>query len=264
MPKFSSNKPHRYIRRINRKNTYSWHVAINRMKKTITKHFSDSVYGGSDNALKAAILFRDQKLKELDSPEYALWKRRLGRHKRNTSGIPGVGRYINKYKTKSGHITESPNWQAFWDDHDGKRHIKTFFVSKYGEEGAKEMAIEARTQAMLELYGKADIITQEETHETEAITQQIHQQTKEQPRPKSRRSVTGKIERGAFLRYSKIECRHIAYPYWRASWLDHESEIHSARFTVYRYGEEEALRLAMNALQKAMEERLKDEDINRL
>jgi AP2 domain len=246
----------RHIRRIQRKNnTYSWHVTINRMNKAITKHFSDSTYGGSDQALKAAILFRDEKLKELDNSEYALWKKRLGRHPRNTSGIPGVGRYLHKYKNKQGDIKEIPTWQAFWSDPDGKRHIKTFYVSQYGEEGAKQRAIEARKQAMIELYGKADIMTSEEAQKTENIAKQVHQNTIEQPAPKSRRSISGKIERGAFLRYSKVEGKHIAYPYWRASWLDDESREFSARFTVYRHGEEKAFKLALEALEAALKKR---------
>jgi AP2 domain len=254
------NKPHRNINRVSRNNTNSWHVTIIRMHKSISKHFNDKIYGGSDQALKAAILFRDEKLKELDNSEYALWRKRLGGNPLNTSGIPGVGRYIRKQKNKNGTITERAEWQAFWDDTEGKRHLRTFNIKKHGEEGAKQMAIEARTQAMIKLYGKPDIMTPEEAQETEEMTKNVRKNTIEQPPPKPRKLLSGKIERNYFLRYSTGQKRHVSYPYWRASWLDNNSKFHSARFTIYQYGEEKALKLAMEALKKALEVRLEEDN----
>ncbi len=167
-------KSYRYIRRIDRNGTHSWHVTIRRAKQAITKHFSDNVYEGKQKALEAAIRFRDALLKKLDTDDYALWKRRLGCHNRNTSGTPGVGRYVNKYTNNHGVVTEYPSWQAFWKDKEGKRHIRTFGVSTYGEEQARELAIEARANAMRSMFGREDLTQKQDIKKTEEAAQYVH------------------------------------------------------------------------------------------
>ena len=57
----------------------------------------------------------------------------------NTSGIHGVG----KYARRSGQV-----WMAQWQDADGKPKQASFSVSKYGNEGAKCLAIKARQDAI--------------------------------------------------------------------------------------------------------------------
>ncbi len=247
-----SPKPYRYIRRIDRTDTHSWHVSIKRMNQTVTKHFSDRVYGSKEAALKAAMIFRDSILESLNTTEYALWKRKSPYRERNTSGIIGIGRYTNKYKKKDGSVSESASWQAFWQDQHGKRHIRTFSVKTHGEEQAKELAIQARAQAMFEMYGRAEITTEHEVKETEENTHHVRLAVKEQQAAPKTVTCRGGVERDAFLRYSKVTEKFIAYPYWRASWIDEKGNERSCRFTVHRYGEEQAFELAINALKAAM------------
>lgn len=147
-------RPHRYIRRIDneRTRTHSWHVAIRCRGHAITRHFSDSVYGGKRKALKAAVAFRDATLKQFRDAGYAVWLRR--KRSPNTSGIAGVARYVNRSQTPDS-SAEYPYWQAFWRDLDSKRHTRTFSVLKYGERKARQLAIAARRTAMQEMFGRA-------------------------------------------------------------------------------------------------------------
>jgi len=43
-------------------------------------------------------------------------------------------------------------WTAFWQDADGKKHTKVFFVSTHGERQARALAVAARRDAMTELH----------------------------------------------------------------------------------------------------------------
>lgn len=65
--------------------------------------------------------------------------RRMGTN--NTSGITGVGRYIDK-------ATGAASWHAKWNDQSGNSCNKRFSVKKFGESLAKTMAIDARNKAI--------------------------------------------------------------------------------------------------------------------
>ena len=145
-------RPHRFIRRIDNEvtRTHSWHVAIRSRNQAVTRHFSDSVHGGKRKALKAAIAFRDEMLAKLRDTDYSVWLRR--KRSSNTSGIVGVARYVNVSQSED-HPLEYPYWQAFWRDHEGKRHTRTFSVLRYGEREARKLAIAARKTALQELFG---------------------------------------------------------------------------------------------------------------
>jgi hypothetical protein len=127
--------------------TYSWKVGIRRRNERRHKYFSDSVYGSKDAALKAAIAYRDTLLQNLSGVDYSLWRRDVKRPN-NTSGLIGVGRYVARSKNSP---TEHPYWQAFWRDAEGKRCSRTFMISQYGENMAKERAIEARREGIMEV-----------------------------------------------------------------------------------------------------------------
>lgn len=147
MGKASTTKPNpmRYIQRKD-KGYHAWQVAIKRTKQYICKSFADSVYGGTAEALAAAIQWRDQKVVELTNEDYAVWKRERMRPD-NTSGTIGVSRSIHTDRQKK-RITKQASWHAYWKNADGTRRSRAFSVSKYGEEQAKQMAIQARAEGM--------------------------------------------------------------------------------------------------------------------
>lgn len=116
-----------------------------RRGKYMHKQFADSKYGGKTKALKAAKVWRDQIVKSASDVDYVLWRREK-RSRPSSSGIIGVGRYAVRYES-SRHLV----WEAYWQDADGKRHSRRFFVSVHGERGAKALACAARRKAMAEL-----------------------------------------------------------------------------------------------------------------
>jgi hypothetical protein len=101
--------------------------------------FSDSVYGGKEEALAAAIAYRDQLLSCHSYFDYQIWKRTRLR-KDNTSGIPGVGRY-DCIDSRKRHEVHNVFWRAAWRDEDEVKHGRKYYVSCYGEIQAKRLAI---------------------------------------------------------------------------------------------------------------------------
>lgn len=71
--------------------------------------------------------------------------------KNNSSGITGV--YRSKYKDGK------EFWHGFWKEN-GKNISKAFSIKKYGEEGAKEMAIKARRDALSKLNANGNEYTE--------------------------------------------------------------------------------------------------------
>lgn len=138
---------YRWIQRVDdvRTSTYCWKVAIKRKNIYRHKYFSDNIFGSKEAALEAAIAYRDALVKEFSGVDYELWKREFIRPT-NTSGIPGVARYVMRSHTKQ--CKDYEHWLAFWRDADGKRRSRAFSVDKYGEVGAKERACEARQEGL--------------------------------------------------------------------------------------------------------------------
>ena len=122
-----------------------WKVSLTRRGKNMFKSFADSKYGGKTKALKAAKAWREQIVESTSDVDYVLWRRKK-RSRPNGSGIVGVGRYRVRYDA-----TRHLVWEASWQDADGKRHARRFFVSVHGERGAKALACAARREATEEL-----------------------------------------------------------------------------------------------------------------
>ncbi|HEY3778941.1 MAG TPA: AP2/ERF family transcription factor [Rhizomicrobium sp.] len=127
------------------KNAAGWKVSIQRHGKRKSKYFSDRKCGGKAKALAAAKAYRNSVLATVPDAAYVRWLRD-NRHPPNTSGIVGVARYRVRSGKKMVVV-----WDAFWGDVDGTRHRRRFYVSTYGEKGAKALACAARREAMKEL-----------------------------------------------------------------------------------------------------------------
>jgi hypothetical protein len=140
--------PMRNIQRID-KGHHTWRVVMRRMHQHLRQHFTDSVYGSKDLALAAAVAWRDQREAELSGVDYVVWQREWMRA-HNKSGTVGVYRNINT-KKRGDRIIQQAQWMAYWKNTNGKRSVRSFNVSKYGEEGAKQLAILARQEGMAEV-----------------------------------------------------------------------------------------------------------------
>ena len=83
------------------KQTHGFQVCISRNGSLHTKHFSDSLYGGTKGALKKAREYRDQLLGEM--PEIEASRIAHTTNAKNKSGHVGIS--YRKYKTAKGKVT---------------------------------------------------------------------------------------------------------------------------------------------------------------
>lgn len=128
---------------------YGWWVRVKRGGKIIQHFFYDSDHGGKEQSLIEAKLFRDAvKSQYLEHPTTeSILSGIRAQNKRNKSGIMGVNRTSHTYTSK-GHKYQRLQWQAHWPTGDGKQVNKTFSIKKYGEEGAYQLALQARKDGL--------------------------------------------------------------------------------------------------------------------
>jgi hypothetical protein len=139
------DKPLRYIVRVD-VGHHAWKVSVKRANKLLHKYFTDWEHGGTVPALAAALAYRDKLVEQVTDADYEIWKREQLRPN-NTSGTPGVGRYV----TRASKNTKQRNyyvWQAYYQDLDGKRRSKGFSESLHGKQGAYELALQFRREGL--------------------------------------------------------------------------------------------------------------------
>ena len=135
-----------------------WNVTLGLNGSRLNRYFADSAYGSPELSLKAAQEFA-HKDRELHL-EYLALRRRLKPRTNSKSGIPGVARFSCK--------TRGDFWAAYFDDPVSRtRKMKRFMVSQFGEEPAKELAIEFRKESM-EPYAKRYLQLEREIFGNEA------------------------------------------------------------------------------------------------
>lgn len=130
---------------------HAWRVSLRRHGKGYVKNFPDRKHGGQLAALQEARRYRDHIVCQnppLIRSEFCCIKR-----SNNTSGISGVCTYAKRYKRRDGSIKESWYWEASWPDDYGASIKKVFAVNSYGEEMAKQLAINARQVGLAMLKG---------------------------------------------------------------------------------------------------------------
>lgn len=116
-----------------------WRTQYSVLGRQKVKFFSDRKYGGSEGAKKAAEHFAMANIREHD--ELRNLNRRLEPRQNSQIGVPGVGRYT---RNKGG---------AFWAasvTRDGRKRMRKFSVGIYGEDLARQLAIECREHMIAE------------------------------------------------------------------------------------------------------------------
>lgn len=138
--------------------TRGWWVRVKRGEKKFSRLFSDSKFGGKENALLEARKYRDELEKEHGEIQNLGYQ--TSKSSRNKSGLTGVYKGPKITKRQSGKIYIYQNWIATWIDHNtGKRKNKAFGISKYGEAGALKLALKAREEAIAKMSGSEKDLT---------------------------------------------------------------------------------------------------------
>jgi len=138
-------KPLRNIRRIDddARGTHAWLVRVQRRSHINIKMFSDGIFCGAQEALAAALEYRDILIITPSPAEHNLWHRTIVR-RNNASGIPGVGLYKRPNGTEK--------WVAHWIDENGIRKSRTFSVKIHGKRRAKQLAVAERKRQLIRLF----------------------------------------------------------------------------------------------------------------
>lgn len=140
-------------RRRHAKYGYYQLVVLKRDGRVFQKKFFESRCNGEQATLKLALAWRDTIIAE-HAPISMVRFCAIVRSN-NTSGVAGVTRQIKKQRRKNGNVYQYPCWDAAIPLGNGKHRYRSFMISKYGEEGAKQRAIEARQQGLADLQNIA-------------------------------------------------------------------------------------------------------------
>ncbi len=120
----------------------AWQVNISRQGFKTARHFGVTRHGGKQAALRAAQAWRDAVLEQLPPMTTRLLHTVV--RSNSHSGIPGVRRQV-----RSDTDNKSVRWVASLATQ-GQTREKGFSVMRFGEDGARQLAIEARRQFLLE------------------------------------------------------------------------------------------------------------------
>ncbi len=112
-----------HITRLDYQKTHGWWVRIRRKSNPCSKLFSDGVHGGKDEALKKAIAWRDEKLK--DSPKLTSRTVESG-SKTVKTGVPGLSlTFVEGSDRPLAHLQVSIQ-------REGKRTGTRYSINKWG------------------------------------------------------------------------------------------------------------------------------------
>lgn len=132
------------------KKTHGWYVRVYFKGLMYSKFFSDARYSNADQALAAAVDYRDALERKLGKPRSE--RTVVQRSPRNQSGVIGVRRRT-KSSGKKGREAGYEVYEVTWSSASGQMHRTSVSIEKYGEAEAFRRAIEIRQQKEREVYG---------------------------------------------------------------------------------------------------------------
>jgi len=128
------------------KQMHGWYVRVYYQNKMYSKFFSDSRYDGVDEALEAAIDYRNALEKKLGKPRTERTVVTLS--PRNTSGAVGVRR--RRKKAQRGNPDGYDVYEITWSPEPGLMKRTSVSIDRYGEAEAFRRAIEIRQEKEME------------------------------------------------------------------------------------------------------------------
>ncbi|MBE0549459.1 MAG: HNH endonuclease [Rubrivivax sp.] len=114
--------------------THAWRVNITRDRAKFLEYFYDDVSGSIENGLRMAILYRHEVISSFPMTVSFEFKRAMAQE-------PEL-----RIERKIDLDTKYEYWRAAWHDANYKRKTRSFSVRKFGEAGARELALEAATR----------------------------------------------------------------------------------------------------------------------
>ncbi|MFP3517226.1 AP2 domain-containing protein [Pseudomonas sp. SIMBA_077] len=142
---------------------YAWKIDIQRSGKIHVHQFGFAEYGGETAALEAAEALRNQLV--LKMPQLFSYEDRQRLMPHNTSGHPGV------YRVQSNQIDY---WRATTRIH-GYNLSKSFRIDRYGDEQAKQMALEERERQLILCNDPYDVAMEKLQHHFSQTSRRVRE-----------------------------------------------------------------------------------------
>jgi len=147
---------HKSISRIDipKKKTHGWYVRVWYKGKMHSKFFSDKLSDSAEEALQAAVEYRNEMEQNLGKPRTD--RVVVTYSPRNQTGVVGVRR-IKKRTGAVDSATKEPRYtevyEVTWQHAPNKVRNSTLSIEKHGEEAAFQLACDYRHNKEKELYG---------------------------------------------------------------------------------------------------------------
>jgi hypothetical protein len=184
LPKASSG--YKGISRIDHegKHTHGWYVRVSFDRKMYAKFFSDASNGGREKCLKKAVRYRNQLEKELGKPRTD--RIIVVSNKRNATGIIGVQRIPQNPTPDQALKSDSASYEVTWSPEPNVLRKASFLVSRFGEEGAFQRAVQLRLKMEKKMYGRVVQVAIPSLGEVLARLSDTDQKKKKKPKDLSK------------------------------------------------------------------------------
>lgn len=234
------------ITRIESPQNPGYMVAVKRQGLQVSKQFSVSRYGNDNKAtLNAARQWRDRVLALLP-PMTSRQLRTLVR-RNNTTGIPGIQRVVKE------------GARAYWVavcEVERKRTFKYFSIREHGEDGARQLAIEARQQMLQSVHSQLWLATPAARNlsarffappTTQEDNTSLVWDSATKERFLAQLRAEGLIGKAPTPAVNRRHYASQAGPVWEASHIAPDGKKRIRRFSINKHGEEAAKHLAEQA-----------------
>ncbi|ABM31106.1 AP2 domain-containing protein [Paracidovorax avenae] len=213
-----------------------WSVSITRGGEHFDKEFRVATYDDPEKAKAAAIAYRDELLKRVPATsrrDFATIVR-----SNNTSGVPGVVR-----REENGFA----RWCAMVSLPNGKTRRRTFAVTKYGEDQARERAIKARLELLTLIDGwfvhHPDAVPEGQTP-SEIVAPATPRRDRRPAQASNRKPSPEKRVYRMAIKWTLRDGTQVCRDYWVAECDLPTGGVRRKQFAVCEHGDVEARRLA--------------------